>query len=78
MLEPVIEQGALVKPLQTLAQIRERTMASMARLPEAYRRLEGSEPYPVKKSQALEQLLESVRGRYAPLPAGAGRPEASH
>ena len=75
LLEPIIEQGALVKPLPSLAQIRERTMASMARLPEAYRRLQGSDPYPVKKSEALEQLLESVRGRYAPLPAAAGRQE---
>jgi nicotinate phosphoribosyltransferase len=76
LLEPIIDHGALVKPLPGLAEIRERTMASLARLPEAYRRLQGSDAYPVRKSPALEQLLESVRSRYAPQPAEAGRPQA--
>ena len=78
LLQPVIEAGKLVKPLPTLAQVRERTMGSLARLPEPFRRLAGSHAYPVKKSAALESLLESVRGRYAPLPAGAGRTGAAH
>ncbi|HWP85607.1 MAG TPA: nicotinate phosphoribosyltransferase [Terriglobia bacterium] len=71
VLEPVIEQGRLVKPLPPLEQVRERSGASLARLPEPYRRLEASEAYAVKKSAALEQLLDSVRGRYAPLHASA-------
>ncbi|MBI3933629.1 MAG: nicotinate phosphoribosyltransferase [Acidobacteria bacterium] len=74
LLEPVIEDGNLVRPLPALAEIRERTMASMARLPEAFRRLQDSDAYPVNKSLALERLLESVRVRYAPLPAAAGEP----
>lgn len=78
LLEPVIEQGNLGTPMPPLTQIRERTMASLARLPEAYRRLQGSDAYPVKKSQSLETLLESVRGRYAPLPAGTARPGTSY
>jgi nicotinate phosphoribosyltransferase len=76
LLEPIIEQGALAKPLPSLAQIRERTMASLARLPEAYRRLQSPQLYPVSKSPALEQLLESARSRYAPQPATAGGPQA--
>jgi len=72
LLEPVIKEGILVRPLPTLVEIRDRSTASLARLPEAYRRLENSDAYPVKKSAALEALLESVRSRYAPLPAGAG------
>jgi nicotinate phosphoribosyltransferase len=76
LLEPIIEQGALVRPLPSLAQVRERTMASLARLPEAYRRLQSPQPYPVSKSPALEQLLESARSRHAPQPATAGGPQA--
>ena len=72
LLEPVIERGELVRPLPSLAQIRERTMASMARLPQPVRRLDGSAPYPVAKSAALDSLLETVRSRYVPQPAGAG------
>jgi nicotinate phosphoribosyltransferase len=73
LLAPVLEHGRLVRPMPTLAEIRERTMATLARLPQPFRRLEGGEAYPVQKSQALENLLESVRDRYAPLPAGAGK-----
>ena len=43
----------------------------MGGLPENFRRLEGSDSYPVEKSQALKDLLETLRGRYMPLPAGA-------
>jgi nicotinate phosphoribosyltransferase len=72
LLEPMLKEGKLTKSLPTLDQIRERAIASLARLPESCRRLETGEPYPVRKSKALEDLVESVRGRYAPLPAGAG------
>ena len=46
-------------------------------LPARYRRLEASETYPVEKSQALQDLLESVRSRYMQLPAAAGGGEKS-
>ena len=72
LLVPVMQQGKLVRPLPTLAEIRERTMASMARLPEPIRRLEASEPYAVRKSEAFANLLEAVRSRYAPASAAAG------
>ena len=77
VLEQVLKEGKLVRPLPTLAEIRERTMAGIARLPEAHRRLEGAETYPVKKSAALDALLESLRARYVPQPAGATRTSQS-
>ena len=72
LLEPVMENGKLVQPLASLDQIRERAARNLALLPEKFRRLEGSDPYPVSKSDALESLLETLRSRYLPLPAGAG------
>jgi len=77
LLEPVIENGQLVGPLPSLDQIRERSAANLARLPENFRRLEASDPYPVEKSQALKDLLETLRGRYVPLAAEAGSPAKS-
>ena len=71
LLEPVMEKGKLLRPPPSLAQIRDQAAANLARLPENFRRLEGSDSYPVEKSQALKDLLETLRGRYMPLPAGA-------
>jgi nicotinate phosphoribosyltransferase len=78
LLEPVMENGKLVQPLASLDQIRERTARNLARLPENFRRLEGSDPFPVAKSDALENLLETLRSRYVPMPAGAGEKGKSH
>ena len=74
LLEPVMENGKLVAPLPSLEQVRERAAANIARLPERYRRLEGSDAYPVRKSEALQNLLESLRSRYVPVPT-AVQPE---
>ena len=72
LLEPVMENGKLIRPLPPLERIQTRAAENLARLPVRYRRLEASESYPVEKSQALQDLLESVRSRYLPLPAAAG------
>ncbi|MBI3895346.1 MAG: nicotinate phosphoribosyltransferase [Acidobacteria bacterium] len=74
LLEPVIENGRRLTVLPSLEQIRERVAASLARLPERYRRLEGSDAYPVRKSEALQDLLESLRNHYVPMPTIA-KPE---
>jgi len=74
----VMENGKLVQPLPSLGQIRERTARNLARLPENFRRLEESDPYPVTKSDALENLLETLRSRYVPMPAGASEKGKSH
>jgi hypothetical protein len=62
----------VIRPLPSLERIQTRAAENLARLPVRYRRLEASESYPVEKSQALQDLLESVRSRYLPLPAATG------
>lgn len=71
LLEPVIENGKLKQPLPSLDRIQARAAENLARLPARYRRLETSDSYPVEKSQALRELLESVRSRYMPAPVTA-------
>jgi nicotinate phosphoribosyltransferase len=53
---PVMRAGKRVAPAETLAQIRERAAAGLARLPEPLRRLETGHGYPVKISEALKVL----------------------
>ncbi|MBI1955602.1 MAG: nicotinate phosphoribosyltransferase, partial [Acidobacteria bacterium] len=71
LLEPVMENGKRVATLPSLPQIRERAAANLARLPENYRRLADSDAYPVRKSEALQNLLETLRSRYVPVPTAA-------
>jgi nicotinate phosphoribosyltransferase len=77
LLQPVMEQGKLVRPLPSLEQIQKRTAANLARLPENYRRLQGSDIYPVAISDPLQSLLETLRSRYLLLPAAASPPAKS-
>jgi nicotinate phosphoribosyltransferase len=72
LLEPVMREGRRLEPAPPVADIRTRTLAHLARLPERYRALRGAPPYPVEKSAALEQLLEEVRARhFGAIPAPA-------
>ena len=48
--------GKRLAPAATLAQIRERAAAELARLPEPLRRLETGHDYPVTIAQALKDL----------------------
>jgi nicotinate phosphoribosyltransferase len=76
LLEPVMKGGKLLRPLPSLDRIQTVAAENLARLPARYRQLEASDSYPVEKSRALEELLESVRGRYFPAPvavAGEGK-----
>ncbi len=63
ILVPVISAGRPAAPLPTLDQIRAQAAANLARLPECYRRLDQPETYPVRRTAALEQLLEVVKER---------------
>ncbi len=72
LLAPVLENGKRLSPLPSLNEIRGRVAKNLSRLPENFRRLEGSDTFPVEKSAALKDLLEDVRSRYMLLPAGAG------
>lgn len=63
LLKPVMENGELLGPLPSLAESRGVAAASLARLPSRYRRLETPDIYPVRRSPALEALMEEVRER---------------
>lgn len=73
LLRPVISAGRLVAPLPDAATARARAADSLARLPEAVRRLDDPDPYPVRHSAALEALAERAR-RQPQLTTAAGRP----
>jgi nicotinate phosphoribosyltransferase len=61
LLRPVILNGTLAEPLPDARAARERAAQSVRRLPEACRRLQDAEPYPVEYSAALKALLEEAR-----------------
>jgi nicotinate phosphoribosyltransferase len=61
LLEPVLREGQPVAPLPSLAEARERAARNLARLPAAVRRLHEPESYPVRRSAALEALLDKAR-----------------
>ncbi len=56
VIRQVMRAGKRLAPAETLAQIRERATAELARLPEPLRRLETGHDYPVKISDALRTL----------------------
>lgn len=51
-------------PALTVEEIRQRTLANLACLPEAYHALHQAPAFPVEKSPALEQLLEEIRVKH--------------
>lgn len=61
LLVPVIAGGRLVAPLPGAAAARARAAESLARLPEAVRRLDDPAPYPVEYSPALLALAGQAR-----------------
>ena len=64
LLAPAMRNGKRARAQQPLEEIRARVLASLECLPERYRALRGTPAYPVRKSDALESLLEEVRERY--------------
>ncbi len=71
LLQPVIQNGRRVAPQRDLHDVRARTLGNLERLPAAYRALRDAPAYPVRKSPALERLLDEVRSRYASAPRHA-------
>lgn len=61
LLRPVILDGALVAPLSSAAEARERAARGLAALPEAWRALEPAQPWPIRKSEGLETLIDQTR-----------------
>jgi nicotinate phosphoribosyltransferase len=64
LLHPVMCAGRRLTPAPPVKQIRERTLANLARLPEAYQALRGAPLYSVEKSAALDQLLDDIRAQH--------------
>jgi len=56
LIVPVMRAGKRIAPSPSLAQIRERAAADLARMPEALRRLETGADYPVTIADALRAL----------------------
>src|SRR5690242_249262 len=65
LLVPVMREGRRVGPAQTPAQGRERVARELARLPDALRRLDRAQPYPVAVGDALKRLAVEVDRRVA-------------
>src|SRR5713101_1596905 len=65
LLACVMQQGKRLRPSSSLEQIQEHARRELRRLPEAYRRIQDPEAYPVSFSRRLERLFEDVRGRLA-------------
>ena len=64
LLQPLMRKGRPVNARRPASAIREAVLANLDRLPEKYHALRGAPEYPVKKSDALNQLLEEVRSQY--------------
>lgn len=58
LLQLVVKEGQRLQPPETLAEIRQRTTASVATLPEQTRRLNNPIPVPVEISSTLQDLTE--------------------
>ena len=64
LLQLVVKQGQRVQLPETLAEIRERTAASVASLPAETRNLDNPLPLPVEISAALRELIVQTQQRY--------------
>ncbi|HEY6996084.1 MAG TPA: nicotinate phosphoribosyltransferase [Xanthobacteraceae bacterium] len=66
LLQLVMRDGRRIAPSPTLAEIRTRAAADLARLPEPLRRLDPQGSYPVQVADALVRLASEVDSRVAP------------
>lgn len=60
LLTKVMENGTLVHPLPTINEIRERATIELGKLPAKYKELTGTETSPVRLSQRLSDLTNSL------------------
>ncbi len=60
LLKKILDDGKLIYTLPNIDKIRAKTIADVGRLPAKYKVLKGSEQPPVKLSQTLEQLSQSL------------------
>lgn len=64
LLQPLMRNGRVLTQPRSARTIRKAVLADLKRIPEIYHALQDSPVYPVKKSNALIQLLEEVRSQY--------------
>jgi nicotinate phosphoribosyltransferase len=64
--EPVMKDGARLRPSPALDEIRDRAATGLAQLQEPLRRLERGADYPVSIARRLEELAEAVDRRVSP------------
>jgi nicotinate phosphoribosyltransferase len=60
LLELCIQDGKLVRPLESLSTIRQRFSREWATLPEPFRAIRPQQQYPVRISAALSKLQEEI------------------
>jgi nicotinate phosphoribosyltransferase len=65
-IEPVMKDGARLRPSPALDEIRDRAATGLAQLQEPLRRLERGADYPVSIARRLEELAEAVDRRVSP------------
>lgn len=64
LLQPLMRDGQPLSSPRRAASIRETVLANLKRIPDIYLALRDAPEYPVRKSDALNQLLEEVRSQY--------------
>lgn len=64
LLQPWMRSGELLAPSPSLTEIRERTLANLAELPDNLRKLIITEPYEVRFSEGIRALRESVEAEH--------------
>jgi hypothetical protein len=60
LLQPVMANGRITRPLPSLAECRDYFQDQFARLPAAHKALQDPTPYPVSLSPGLEELQSRV------------------
>jgi len=63
LLVKVMEKGRIVYDLPSLEEIRKRTLESLSRFPEKYKKLKGAPHYPVELSLELKKLMKELKGK---------------
>ncbi len=71
LLQPVMADGRITRPLPTLSECRDYFQAQFARLPEAHKVLQDPTPYPVSLSPGLTGV--TIPGGAADPAPGIGR-----
>ncbi|MEM1586550.1 MAG: nicotinate phosphoribosyltransferase [Candidatus Bathyarchaeia archaeon] len=64
LLVPIVIKGEIVYDFPSLEEIRRYCAEQLAALPEKYRRIRGSETYPVKVGEKLRRLMDEMFGRF--------------